>query len=175
MGVPRGPIVLICGLDPSSVLRALELDVDDHLYTVLESASKGPVGPHGWVGGAWQKNPLLLGYSGRIAFQAYDPNLSADYSTLYASVVPPGEIHVVTNIAIRYDGATSTMIMCGGLYDGIFVPLLVQSSPVSVTWYPLFSNIILAPGDSLLLTILGATLNDDAYMRHSGYRVDIDQ
>ncbi len=129
----------------------------------------------GWISGAWQKNPLLLGYSGVVGENVEDFNLLGGNPAVDSTAVPVGEIHVITHIAIRYDGTIPTEIFAQLVQAGTAITLFQQIAPVSGLYYDRQGHYFLAPGDFLRMLIIGATAGNDAFMRIAGHRVDIDQ
>lgn len=129
----------------------------------------------GQVGGAWQKNPLAFGYSGVVKRVASNVALAAGTNVLDDSAVPAGEIWVITNIATRYVGTVATVVIRVEIYDGASGYVLYDAgnltSSLSVDrqgWW------VLPSGYNLRATVFNATLNDDAYLLATGFRVDID-
>lgn len=175
MAEPKGFLVVPVGYNPSDDLRALELDADDALKIAFSAAAKGLVGGHGWIGGAWQKNPLLLGYSGVVNVAWNSTTLPAGTSNVDAAVVPDGEIWMITTLTGLILSATITAFYIGKVVSGGFYPVQYQATPGNNINYPLVSSLILAPGENLRGRVLGATLNDDLYCSALGYRIDIDQ
>lgn len=131
---------------------------------------------HGWVGAAWQKDPIRFGYSELITEGVDNTSLAAGSNNLDTGTVPAGEIWVITNIAIRYDGTVSSVSLTVALIiDTVLMGIFGQKPPVSTVWYDRQGWWVLDAGDYIRLEVGGATMNDDAYLRVVGFRVDIDQ
>jgi len=175
MAEPKGYLVVPVGFNPSGDIRALELDADDAVLMAIKSAAKGLVGPHGWIDGAWQKNPLLLGYSGPIGDQINENNAAAGFDALLASAVPAGEIWVVTSVSGRdvTTAITKIIIYFTRGTDSFFVAGV--QSPAKDQFLTWSGQIVLIPGDELKVGFWGTVAGDDIEMTYSGYRVDIDQ
>jgi hypothetical protein len=175
VGEPKGFLVVPIGFNPSDDLRSLELDADDNLKVAFAAAAQGLVGPHGWISGAWQKNPLLFGYSGQVARAITNLNLPAGQSTQSDSAVPAGEIWVLTHLTVNIVSAVMTNVQVRGTLGGVSTVLFEQLAPVTTKWYDRQGSWIFASGDVLQVIVFGAALNDDVVCRANGYRVDIDQ
>jgi len=127
---------------------------------------------HGWIGAAWQKDPIRLGYSGTVRNSVSDTALAAGTNTLDSGAVPAGEIWIITNITVKMASGTINWleVYMSGTTHSIFYQAPTTGIPYSRQGYW-----IMEPGDYMRLLILNATLNDDAYMSLIGHRVDIDQ
>ena len=177
MGEPKGLLVVPIGFGPTDLLRSLELDASDNLKVAFAAAAQGLVGTHGWIGGAWQKNPLLFGYTSDLFQEVSNTNLPAGTSFINAATVPAGEIWVFTNIAHRYDGTPPAQILTSKHIDAIPADAVVFQTllPVSTQYYDRQGWWVLSEGWYLRSAIVGGTLGDDAYLRAWGFKVDIDQ
>ena len=175
MGDPKGLLVVTIGFGPTDLLRSLELDTDDNLKVVFAAAAQGLVGTHGWIGGAWQKNPIELGYSADATFQLSNLALAAGTNNIDSSAVPAGELWYLPNIAITYVGTPPTLIRATVIKSGVGYTLLEQRTIVSNQWYSVPNVLLMKPGDTLRWHAEGCTLNDDGYLNAIGWRVDIDQ
>ena len=175
MGDPKGLLVVPIGFGPTDLLRSLELDADDNLKVAFAAAAQGLVGEHGWISGAWQKNPLAFGYSERLSGRIFDTALVAGTTILQVSVVPAGEIWVLTSVAMLYIGTSPTYIQMF-INDTVALELIArQPAPVSDQLYDRQGWWVLKAGDNVGYAVVGATLNDDLYGYYFGFRVDIDQ
>jgi hypothetical protein len=175
MGEPKGFLVVPIGFNPSDDLRSLELDASDNLKVAFAAAAQGLVGPHGWVSGAWQKSALPFGPSGTVTRSFSNTSLPAGTSIKDDSIVPAGELWVITVVIAVMFSATITsmypMVKVGGIYARIFS----ENAPITTYRYDRQCQVVLMPGDNLAIGVVGATLNDDVYMDALGYRMDIDQ
>ena len=130
----------------------------------------------GWVNGAWQKNPLMFGYSGTAKNEVNDTALAAGNNNLDGAAVPAGEIWVITNVAFRYNGTvTGVTLTANAQMDGTAYQIFGQNPPVSNVWYDRQTYVVLNEGDYIWLSITGATLNDDAHLRMFGFKVEVAQ
>lgn len=197
MPAPKGNLVSVVAYDADGLPRTLLVDADDLLKVALASADWGDLlteleekletadlelvskilssGPHGWIGNAWQRNPLPFGYSAFQGQSKSDLNLSAGSNTLYGDTVPAGEFWVFTGIAIAYVGASGTSIRID-LSDGTTTYFIYNvMAPVSGVVYNRIGDVIVPPGGRVQWLVFGATAGDDLYGHAVGYRVDIDQ
>ena len=131
---------------------------------------------HGWIGGAWHKDPLRFGYSDTVNRAFSDTNLAGGSSVFADNDVPAGEIWIITNITVIYVGTIAGVGMRPRIYDGSASYDLWESNPTASNraegrsgWW------ILIPGHSLRVFVTGATAGDDAYCYATGFRMDSDQ
>lgn len=218
MGEPKGPIVLICGINPDGTLRTLEVDADDYLKVTgvgdnfddmqvsleaLEllvgtlhslgvdeldvdvqasvlptgaatSANQGAQGSKGWIGGAWQRQPMLLGFSDHV-YERVDATSTGGASTVAETTdVPAGEIHVVNFISTYHDDPVSRntviYVVDAGFQLEIHVEYPLAQYVVSVCNTPF----VLAPGDNIWSVVTSLANTKKVYMGYWGTRVDID-
>lgn len=176
VGVSNEPLYerLMFGYDGTDY-RVVKVDSSGQIVLATLAAETIGAQSYGWISSAWQKDPLRIGLSGRVAETWSNSALSAGTNNVDDGAVPSGEYWVVTNFAWAYVGTVPTAIRRG---------ILVSSSPYwldEVT--SIASNIrnglqgywVLSPGDTLRVTVLGATLNDSLSAFALGFRVDIDQ
>jgi len=177
MGEPKGVIVVPIGFGPSDDLRSLELDSADNLKVAFDAAAQGLVGPHGWISGAWQKNPVLLGYSGPAVPSIVNLSLPAGTSNQDSTPVPAGEVQVISALSVRVVSTSITTLIAIWMALGatVQVVLVRQVPPVSGTFYLLTGQWVMTEGDFFRCSLVGATLNDDLNFSAAGYRVDLDQ
>ncbi len=130
----------------------------------------------GWVSAAWQKDPLRIGYSGVIRGFFSNTALAAGTNNIDGTAVPAGEIWRLDNISVSYIGTVTNVRLYAILLSSAVEYLLYeQQPPVSIQEYDRQGNWILEPGEKIRLKVVGATLNDDAFLQYVGMRIDIDQ
>ena len=173
MAAPKGKLVTPVAFDPSGYPLALEVDTDGHLKVVFTSPAKGLVGSHGYVGGAWQKNPILFGYSDRLLININNEALAAGNNALDVDPVPAGWLWVVTNFVIMYAGTSPTCIDVFICNAATYVFLYRQRSPVSWAAYDRQGWWVLKEGDFIRYSVNGATLNDNLYGFANGFKVQL--
>jgi len=140
-----------------------------------EGAEKMRSQLYGWISGAWQKQPMLLGYSGIVSEEVKDTNLDAGSNYLEGATVPAGEIWVITLGAMMYSGTSPTRIMLFTRVSGLDVPSINHASPASGDWYMSTFYTVLAEGDRMRARVIDATAGDLFQMRYCGFKVVIDQ
>ncbi len=177
MGDPtnKGLLVIPVAFDPSDDMMGLEVDADHALKVAFSEAAKGLVGGHGWIGGAWQKSPLPLGYSGIISEEVSDLTLDEGNNVLGGTVVPAGEVWVISAASIKYVGDTATALTLFAFVDSVPTRLIYQVDPTSGAIYLITGQFILAEGDYMQYNVATATANDDGILDYMGYSFDIDQ
>lgn len=129
---------------------------------------------HGYISGAWKKNPIQFGYSDTIQRTMSHTNLSAGSGTLADSAVPAGEIWVITTISFTYIGTvTGVRLRPDIVAGGVGCPLLEQEIAMSGKFYGFQGWWVLEEDDYLQLSISNATAGDDVYYFAIGFKVDI--
>lgn len=172
---PKGLLVVPVGFRTDGTLRAIELDDDDAQFIAFETAAKGLVGGHGWIGAAWQKNPLSFGYSGIHHERVVNNTLSAGQNDLDTTNVPEGEIHVITNYSILYEGTPPTELRACMIIEATTHWIFNELSPTDGQVYSRQGYWVMPPGNKCRFRIVGATLNDTGRIFISGFKIDIDQ
>jgi len=130
---------------------------------------------YGYVAGSAQKDPIRFGYSGVVNEVKSNLTLPAATTNLDTTAVPPGEIHVLTQIGWYYAGTVPTAVWIE-LRDGSNDYHLFHSETlVSGEFYDHQGYWVLSQGYFIRATVYGPTLNDDFYLSVTGFRVDIDQ
>ena len=141
----------------------------------LERLEHNMANNHGYIGGAWQKDPIRLGFSAQRLINQVNTNLGDGTNNLDSASAAAGEIWVITNVAVRYLGTVAGVVLKPGLFDGTNNYYFnYHASITSGYWYTTQGEWILKEDDVIRLAIEGATATDDAYLRGSGFRVDID-
>ena len=197
MAEPKGFLVVPLGFNPSGILRALELDESDRLKVLVDSitgivsvsldgqtgtlkvAQQSPsslaTGNHGWISGAWQKSPIPFGASGFVEESLVSTTLPAGTSFLSGTACPAGEMWVISNIAIRYTGTVAGVTINARIVNSVNIDVFGVTPPVSGQYYDRQGHWVIFPGGYVRQLIIGATLNDDASLQYTGYKLDIDQ
>lgn len=130
---------------------------------------------HGYYSGAFRKSPIAFGASGVVRVNVSNTALVAGSNTLESGAVPAGELWVITNLVISYVGTVTNVALYMSFYSGASnVDIFAQIPPVSNVRYDRQGWWVMQPTETLRLRIFGATLNDDAFLVLTGFRVDID-
>jgi hypothetical protein len=160
-------------LDANGALRVILKSSDITLPVSVAAPASGLVGTHGYVNGAWKKNPILFGYSDTLLLAYSNTNLAAGFNELLSAAVPAGKIWIVTNINIGYIG-TSPVEMGVGIKRGTTTyTIWWERPPVSNVSYNKQGWWVLKEGDKLNNYVSGATAGDDMYFDFQGFAVDI--
>ena len=129
----------------------------------------------GWIGGAWQKDPLRLGYSGDKTEVLSNLSATAGTNYLESATVPAGEIWKL-QAAHAYNannttGKTNLYVVANG--GTVYLKSdIAPAANVLTIWT---GEIVLSEGDKLGAEFTACTLNDDIHMSYHAVRVDIDQ
>jgi hypothetical protein len=173
MADPKGNLVTPVAFNPSGYPLALEVDANGYLKVATAAAGNFLVGTHGYVSGAWKKNPILFGYSSGLFERNYNPNLSAGTNYLSMSTVPADWIWIVTQVSIFYAGTSPEYIDVSIVHSGLFCCLFKYRRPVSSQFYDRQGWWVLEAGDSMYMSIVGATAGDDALLVATGFKVQL--
>lgn len=168
-----GKLAGVCGHDGDDWEKIL-IDASKRLVVAIASIVAADAQMHGHVGGAWQKQPLIWGYSDVVEERVLDANCSAGTDSVQTTVVPAGEVHVITSLAMYVASGT-----CGNLVayknDGVASYELVgQTSPTSSQIYDRQGFYVLGPSDSIVVYGFNLTAGDDLCVIVTGYKMDID-
>lgn len=197
MGDPIGKIVVILGVRADGSLHTLELTDDDILKVALTTATGSDllteleakletadlelvskiqsVGPHGWIGSALQKQPMLLGYSDVIRNATNDTNLSAGIVSHASGAVPAGEIWIVTNIAYSYEGTIPGKIRVSILSSTVRYVIAMDRQLETAVFVSHQGYWVMDEGEQIDLRMYDATAGDNIYLDLIAIRVDVDQ
>jgi hypothetical protein len=130
---------------------------------------------YGWIGGAWQKNPLGFGYSARGSQQLVNTNAAAGYNNVSSSAVPAGEIWILSAASASDNSNTITQIDLSVTVNGNPVVIGFVLSPVAAQPCIALTQVALAEGDTIAAGFYGCVAGDDLYLRYCYTRIDIDQ
>lgn len=172
---PKGFLVTPVAFRSDGTLRPLVLTDDDYLKVAFAAAAHGLVGEHGWIGGAWQKNPLLMGYSDVVAENFGVASLTVATGVIYATPVPAGEVHVITTFSARnLTSSGCTFMLWAEVGPG--TPAYARKAAIAVYDVILFTGmIVLKEGDRLYVTYASAQIGDNIVCYSGGWKFDIDQ
>ncbi len=129
---------------PDSAVLSKLVDILTELEQKLEQANL-----HGYDGSAWQKLPLLFGYTDRYSEYVevhLDPD---DYYDISSTTPPAGYIYVVQSVSIYFTGESMSSLDIYGYNGSENFPLFSQSSPESYYKYLITGNWVLKPGDMI--------------------------
>ena len=129
----------------------------------------------GWIGAAWQKNPLELGYSGDKTERKENLVAGAGYNSLAGAGVPAGEIWVVEAIAAANTVKAADRIRLWVFVNGIAL-FLQEQITTSIGEYVTWSGAVtLSYTDYVGADFQSSDAGDDLYLIYHARRIDIDQ
>jgi hypothetical protein len=175
VGVTNVPLYerLIFGHDGSDY-RVVKVDGSGNLVAAVLADQNIQAYAHGYVGAAWQKDAMRVGYSGTVSELKTDLNASAGNNTLASTAVPAGEIWTVQAIHAYNLNRAATTINIYATVGGIAV-YLATGAPDAVSLMSHWSGAItLEENDTLSALFTGTVLDDDLYFGYLGMRTDID-
>lgn len=133
------------------------------------------IGAHGWIGGAWQRNPLLLGYSARHTELWNETSVGAGYTEAASTAVPAGEIHTVKFISFYQAGGASRDTYLYAHNGSNYIEMSVNKPLAPYGLIVLHTNFEMMEGDTLRIQCVALANTKVLYGRLWGTRVDIDQ
>lgn len=152
----------------------VQVNASGHLIVDQETDPSTVAQNYGYVGGAWQKDPIRFGPSDTVSEKKYEMDLPGGSSSLLGTAVPTGEVHVITQASILYLGTSPTNIDIRANIGGVDIIITRQPSPVSNVMYDRQGWWVLAAGDYMKAAVDGATLHDNLYLWYSGFKIDVD-
>ena len=156
------------------VIKTLVLDTGALPVTETNPLTLLQAQAYGYVGTAWQKQPMMFGYSDILRIREVEPNAVVGTNTLDSDAVPAGEIWIVTMLR-GYD-ATSAISSSniGVLTSGTTYSVDDKIAPGAGVTANYDGFVVLQEGDLIRWRGWGCTLNDDLYLVALGYKMDID-
>jgi len=142
---------------------------------LLESDGSLPAISKGWIGAAWQKNPLALGYSGDKTQEVAVADATAGTNSLTGAAVPAGELWVVEAISSRDTTSVPTSVLLTVFVNSVTLILTSQLTVAAGEFVNWSGAVTLSEGDKVIAVLYGCTLNDNIDMRYHARRIDIDQ
>lgn len=193
---PEGKLSTPVAFDASDDPRSLTVDADDNLNVNIddqagdvdvniaaqdadvEIVQQNPAdllaGIHGYIGGAWQKNPLLLGYSARIVESNDTTSDGTSPTSVLSTPVPAGEIHVVSAVSVLHNDPIARSLAIFAHAPGEEI-LQAYRSGIAV-WIPLLitHDLVLSTGDYMIGRATSLANTKIVYLYLWGRRIDID-
>lgn len=174
---------IIIGATSGGVLIPVQVDANG--VVIVDQVSALPTGSnligkiqannYGLVGGAAQKDPLRLGYSGDKTEKISDTNADAGTNYLNGATVPAGEIWVL-EMACGYNlTKTGVRVDVYAYINSIEIYLL--SAFLSANGeIPIWTGALtLSEGDRVYGQFFSCDAGDDIYLHYHARRIDIDQ
>jgi hypothetical protein len=147
----------------------------EEVNAALLAPARALVGPHGWIGSAWQKQPINIGYSGRVKERFSAASGAGGDTIALSTAVPAGEIHVVNFVAAYHDDPTARDLVFYA-NDGTLnyeLAAFPASAQYAVKVQPV--EFAIAPGDKLRVVCFSMAGSKNVQCSYWGRRVDIDQ
>ncbi len=151
------------GIDSSSIIRPLLVDASGRC--IVQSI--------GYVNGAWQKQPMGLGYSASVSKQIIQAVVGAGFEHIDGDAVPVGEIWIIEAVGGLYIGTVPTWFILSMWNGSVYFNLKEEMPPVSTRWITVQSPLTLKAGDSMRAIWTGGTAADSAYLQYWGRKVFI--
>ena len=130
-------------------------------------------GAWGWNGTTWVKLPLVFGYYEQYLEQVTNLNASTGDNWLNGSVVPAGEIWVVTAATASNEDAACARIQMF-IYDGAkHYAMGSVTNPVADQSLVFAGQVILNPGNRFVVRMRGVTAGNDLYFDINGYKMKV--
>lgn len=132
-------------------------------------------GPHGWIGGALQKQPLMLGFSGGAREIFTGTSVGAGNTDADSTPVPAGEIHVINFISMYHDDPTARAT---NFYANNGANNYAFAGFASLAQYGIAidtTSIILEEDDFIRVKVWGLANTKGIVANLWGNRIDIDQ
>jgi len=130
-------------------------------------------GLHGWDGAAWQRLPLLWGFSDIYLETKSNENVSAGKNSIYFSTVPAGEVWVIKSVSARCstDNPYSVEFLIGinTTYH------LIASIEYTKAWITVgvISELVLKEGHFMRVCFVNNVEGDNDYAAVTGYKMKI--
>jgi hypothetical protein len=186
MADPKGLLVVPVGFRSDGSIHALELDNSDRLKVLIDSITGSvtviqttpanlTVANHGWIGAAWKKQPVTIGYSAIKSEQVTNLNAAAGTNTVDSGTVPAGEIWTINNISVFNNTSNITSIYGYAIIGGVGVQIIYKAAPLASIATLYQGNLVLSPGDKISIVFFGCVAGDDLYLTYCGFMTDIDQ
>lgn len=170
---PRGHIALLGWDSVNARWQAVAVNGSGLVQVDLADVADRQVNAHGYDGSAWQKLPLLWGYSDRWFERVSDTDATAGTNTLDTAAVPAGYVYVVQGIATL--NLSTVVTHRQGLRPGTYDMILQRTTGVGAgVTLPLFPvGIALKEGDTVRARFYGCTAGDDIHLSVVGYKMAI--
>ena len=158
-----------------TTLAALLTELQQKLETADLTLEAGnlAVNARGRISSAWQRQPLIFGFSAVYAEVVSDLNAAAGTNTLSCAAVPANTLRVVTQIHVRDQNNANTRIHIELNHNGTVRTVERFASPAAAVGSQWRGHLYLDASDILRADLLGCTLNDDIFLEAHGYDMDL--
>lgn len=127
----------------------------------------------GWDGSAWQKLPLVFGYTGRVAEYKTGVADGAGHAVASTTAVDAGEIHVLQVVSASHNAGAAKGIEIYHVVAGASAPLIFTTATASGMWEIAVVEVVLAQGDQITAYAIAPGDGKSVYMHVRGYAMKI--
>lgn len=165
----------IQGLTSTGRMVPVLVDATGRPLVVLDAITGAAVpvtqGTSPWIVAA-DGGDKIFSVEAPIALDVSNTALAAGSNTLTTTAVPVSKLWIITHISWKYVGTVATVQLVPFLtIGGVAVQVTSNIPPVSNQWYDRQGQFVMGAADTISLQILFATLNDDGFLRASGYQM----
>lgn len=165
---------LVHGIDSTSKIIPLLLDANGQIIVSSATlAANSEIGIKGYIGGAWQKQPLLLGYSDTLRQVFASATLPAGNSDQTVFTVSSNEVWTITNLFVQCNSTTITYVIPKVDVSGTVYTIAVDARTANPFFTTRQCNVSFKAGDKLIIRFENATLNDIGICTALGYKTTI--
>jgi hypothetical protein len=113
----------------------------------------------------------MWSYAGIVEEIVDDTNLSGGYESLVGTAVPSGEVWVIENITVLYDGTLPArqLVVIVGLANGMEIK--DGSFLARNRFYRIQGPVTMQAGDYVKFLMQNSTAGDTAYLKYAGYKM----
>jgi len=124
---------------------------------------------YGYFGSAWQKQPIILGFTSSLVQTYYNANLAAGTQILTIYTVPANTVAVIDTVSVAYVGTvTGVKLRVRFNSGGVTANVAEFDSITSATYYFYHGQMALEANDTVEIFVGSATLGDDLYADVAG-------
>jgi len=127
----------------------------------------------GFDGTQWRKLPLLWGYTGTVQEVVSNEDAAAGLNSLFGTVVPAGEVHVIQNLVAYNIVSGITQIAVGAYKSSLAVYAFSEYATTAGKVYTWTGNMVLKAGDRIFAQFFGCTAGDSIWITLDGYKMSV--
>ena len=128
----------------------------------------------GRASGAWQKQPLIFGFSGTQSESVSETSTGATWTTATGATVPAGEIWVVQTVFASHNDPTSRRAQLKAYNGTGNIDIEKSESLAYLVAFKLQSPLVLEEGQYLLFTVKDVASGKVVVFDYWAYTMDID-
>jgi hypothetical protein len=165
---------LVAAIKASQTIEVIQDTAADLKATVNLAADQNvQARNYGFLGAAWQKQPLIWSYSSRLSERVSNTSAAAGQNTLNSSAIAAGYVAKIEAVEAFNDTTNPTLIRLAVIGGGNTQVLARVATPGISVPLLLAQTITLAAGDVMRAIFDGCALNDDIYLDIWGYQMKI--